>query len=96
MKIRMFLLTLLGIWLAAGSSAFAEEQIVEVRSPVDAKILRIAISPGDLVYSGDEIATLKKDDGAKIILRAGISGKVLKVGIISHEKVKKDDEKEYK
>lgn len=87
----MFLLTLLGIWLAAGSSAFAEEQIVEVRSPVDAKILRIAISPGDLVYSGDEIATLKKDDGAKIILRAGISGKVLKVGVISYEKVKKDD-----
>jgi oxaloacetate decarboxylase beta subunit len=91
MNIRIFLLTLLGFWLAAGSSVFAEEQNVEILSPVDAKILRIAISPGDLVYSGDEIATLKKADGAKIILRAGISGKVLDVGVISYQKVHTGD-----
>jgi carboxybiotin decarboxylase len=91
MNIRIFLLTLLGIWLASSTSAFAEEQTVEILSPVDAKILRIAISPGSLVYSGDEIATLKKADGAKIILRAGVSGKVLDVAFTSYEKVHEGD-----
>ncbi len=91
MNIRIFLLTLLSIWLASSFSAFAEEQTVEIISPVDAKILRIDISPGDLVYSGDKIATLKKADGAKIILRAGVSGKVLDVGFDSYKKVHKGD-----
>jgi len=89
MKMRMFLLALLGVCLAGFSSAWAAENNVEILSPADAKILSLEISPGKLVYSGDSIATLKKDDGTKIILRAGVSGKVLDVKFQSYNKVKK-------
>lgn len=82
------MLSLLGVWLATFSSAWADEQKVEIRSPADAKILRLDISPGSLVYSGDDIATLKKDDGTTIILRAGISGKVIDVNFVPYSKVK--------
>ncbi len=91
MKIRIFLLTLLGFCLAAFSSAWAEEKKVEIISPSDVKVLRIEISKGDLVYSGDVIATLKEDDGTKIILRAGVAGKVLSVNVNSYEKISQGD-----
>ena len=88
MKTRIFLLTLLGVWLASLSTAWADDQTVEIRSPADAKILRLEISPGSLVFSGDSIATLKKDDGTTIILRAGVSGKVIDVNFKPYTKVK--------
>ena len=88
MKTRIFLLTLLGVWLASLSAAWADEQTVEIRSPADAKILRLEISPGSLVFSGDSIATIKKDDGTTIILRAGVSGKVIDVNFKPYTKVK--------
>lgn len=91
MNIRIFLLTLLGVCLAASSLAWAGEKDVDITSPVDAKLLSITISPGSLVYSGDEIATLKKEDGAKIVLRAGVSGEVLDVRFHSYEKIHKGD-----
>lgn len=87
----MFLLTLLAIWLGVVSSVHAEESTVEIISPVDAKLLSIRISPGSQVYSGDEIATLKKDDGTKIILRAGVSGRIVDLGYTSYQKVHKGD-----
>jgi oxaloacetate decarboxylase beta subunit len=91
MNIRMFLVTLLGVLLVAGSSAWAEENTVAIVSPVDAKIINVAISPGEQVYSGDEIATLKKSDGTKIILRAGVSGIILKSNYVSYTKIHKGD-----
>jgi oxaloacetate decarboxylase beta subunit len=89
MKIRMFLLTLLGFCLAALSPVWAAENAVEVISPADAKILSIEVSPGKLVYSGDKIATLKLDDGTKIVLHAGVSGKVLDVRYQTYTTVQK-------
>ncbi len=91
MKTRLFILTLLGICLAAFSSAFAEEERVEITSPADAKILSLYISPGNLIYSGDDIASLKKTDGSKITLRAGVSGKVLEVNFSSYTTVKQGE-----
>ncbi len=91
MKMRLFLLTLLGFCLAACSSAWAEEQAVEVLSPADAKILRIEVSPGSLVYSGDKIATLKMENGTIIVLHAGVAGKILNINYQSYVKVKKGD-----
>ncbi len=91
MKMRLFLLTLLGFCLAACSSAWAEEQAVEVLSPADAKILRIEVSPGNLVYSGDKIATLKMENGTIIVLHAGVAGKILNINYQSYTNVKKGD-----
>ncbi|MEE4241795.1 MAG: sodium ion-translocating decarboxylase subunit beta, partial [Desulfopila sp.] len=91
MKMRMFILTLLGFCLACCSSAWAEEQAVEVTSPADAKILRIEVSPGNLVYSGDKIATLKMENGTIIVLHAGVAGKILEINYSSYSKVKKGD-----
>lgn len=91
MKRRMFLLTLFSILLAGLSSAWAEGENVEVLSPADAKVLHIEISPGSLVYSGDSIATLKMENGTKIILRAGVAGKVLSVNFTPYTKVKKGE-----
>lgn len=88
MNIRIFLLSLLCYFLATFSCAWAEEKKVEIVSPSDAKVLRIEISQGDLVYSGDNIATLKQDDGTKVILRAGVAGKILGVNVHSYEKIK--------
>jgi oxaloacetate decarboxylase beta subunit len=91
MNIRIVLITLLGICLAFGSSALAAEQTVEISSPADAKLVSLRISPGSQIYSGDEIAVLKKANGARIVLRAGVSGEVLDVGFSAYEKVKEGD-----
>jgi len=90
MKMRMFLLTVLGFCLAGLPSAWAEDEtLVEIISPADAKILSIDVSPGSLVYSGDPIATLKKDNGTKIVLHAGVAGKVVDVGYTSYTMIDK-------
>lgn len=91
MKIQMFLLTLLSMWLAFFSSAWATESTVDIVAPDDAKLLRIEVTPGNLVYSGDKIVTLKKKDGTKIILHSGVSGKVLKINYASYTTIKKGD-----
>ncbi len=89
MKMRMFLLTMLGFCLAALSSAWAADDAVEIISPADGKILSIEVSPGSLVYSGDKIATLKREDGTNIVLHAGVAGKVLDVKYQSYSKIQK-------
>ncbi len=91
MNIRIILLTLLGLCLAFGSSALAAEQTVEIASPADAKLITLRISPGSQIYSGDEIAVLKKANGVNIVLRAGVSGEVIDVGFSAYEKVKEGD-----
>ncbi len=54
-----------------------EAEILPIVSPADARVVRVEISSGSLVYSGDMIATLKKDNGAIIVLRAGLAGRVV-------------------
>ncbi len=91
MKIRIFLLTLLYCLAVTSSSALAEEGRLEIVSPADAKLLAIDIEPGDLVYSGDKLATLKKADGTKIILRAGVSGKIMALHAHAYQMVAKGE-----
>jgi sodium ion-translocating decarboxylase beta subunit len=92
MKIRFFMVVLLGLLLPWSSFASAEDGSVAIVSPADAKIIRVLVEPGDFVYSGDEIATLKTEDGAKIILKAGASGKITEIKVTEYQKVHKDDQ----
>ncbi len=90
MKLRIFMPLLLGIVLAWTFFALAEDSTVSIVSPADAKVKRVLVQPNDFVYSGDEIATLQKEDGTIIVLRAGSAGKITKVNIQSYQHVHKD------
>ncbi|PHR29830.1 MAG: oxaloacetate decarboxylase [Desulfotalea sp.] len=91
MKIRFFMVVLLGLLLPLTSLAETKDGIVAIVSPADAKIKRVLVEPGDFIYSGDEIATLKADDGSVIVLRAGTSGKLTELHITAYQKVHKND-----
>ncbi len=66
-----------------------ENTQIKIISPADAKILHVYVEPGNYVFSGDQLATLKTDEGSVILLRAGASGKILSVNAESFTKVKK-------
>jgi carboxybiotin decarboxylase len=89
MKIRFCLLVLLTALFAGSFSAWAGENPVTIVAPADAKILRVLVKGGDFVYSGDEIATLKKDDGTTIVLRAGAAGKITELQAQAYQEIKK-------
>lgn len=91
MKFRIFMPLLLGVLLSWTSFAFAEGGTITIASPTDAKIKRILVQPDDFVYSGDEIATLKKEDGTIIVLKAGSAGKITKVNVKAYQKIHKGD-----
>jgi len=91
MKIQVFMLFLLGLLTVCVSSAVAENATVNINSPADAKIIRIEVKPGDFVFSGDEIITLKKEDGTIIVLKAGSAGKITSMKVTSYQKVHKSD-----
>ena len=88
MKTKTILLVLIGLCLAVASFAQAADERVSIVAPVDAKILRLDVAPGDKVYSGDTLAILKADDGSTIILKAGVSGTVASIDVISYQKIK--------
>ena len=85
------MLFLLGLLAVNISAVCAEDGTVQIISPADAKIVRIDIQPGNFVFSGDKIATLKKDDGTVIVLKAGSAGKIGSVEIKAYQKVHKND-----
>ncbi len=91
MKIRIFMPLLLGLLLSWTSLALAGDGTISIVAPVDAKIKRILVQPDDFVYSGDEIATLQKEDGTVIILKAGSSGRISSVNIKEYQKIHKDE-----
>ncbi len=91
MKTKTILLMLLGLCLAAFTSVEAAQDVVSIVSPTDAKILRIDVAPGDKVYSGDMLAILKGDDGTAINLKAGVSGTITSVEVVSYQKLSKGD-----
>jgi carboxybiotin decarboxylase len=96
MKMKIFLLTVLCLFSGALASGFAadaasEDRNIEIISPADAKVFRVDVEPGSFVYSGDQIATLKKDDGTVIVLKAGVSGKILTLNTESYKMVKEGD-----
>lgn len=92
MKIRIFLPLLLGVLLSWTSFALAEDGTISIVSPADAKIIKILVQPGDFVFSGDEIVTLKKEDGTVILLKAGSAGKISELGVKPYQKVHMGDQ----
>ncbi len=91
MKIKIFMAVLLGVLLPWTSLALAEDGSVAIVSPADAKIIRVLVQPGDFVYSGDEIATLKTENGEKIILKAGTSGQLTTLAVTPYQKIHKGE-----
>jgi len=92
MKIRILIPLLLGLLLSWTVSALAaDDGAIAIVAPADAKVKRVLVQPNDFVYSGDEIATLQKEDGTVIIIRAGSAGKITKIDIQSFQKVHQGD-----
>ena len=91
MKIRIFMVVLLGLLLPWTSFADTKDGTVAIVSPADAKIKRVLVAPGDFIYSGDEIATLKAEDGSVIVLRAGTAGKITALNVTAYQKIHKND-----
>ncbi|MCG6928924.1 MAG: sodium ion-translocating decarboxylase subunit beta [Desulfofustis sp.] len=90
MKTKTILLMMIGLCLAAASVVQAAGDMVSIISPVDGKVVRLDVEAGKKVYSGDTLAVLKGDDGASVILKAGVSGTVSSIDVAAYHKVKKD------
>jgi oxaloacetate decarboxylase beta subunit len=91
MKIRIFIPLLLGVLLSWSAFACADDGTIAIVSPADGKIKRILVQQDAFVYSGDEIATMQKEDGTLIVLKAGSSGRITQVNVTSYQKVHKGD-----
>ncbi len=76
MKFKTIIVFIWCLVLSSFTMAYGENQEVAIISPLSAKILRVEVANGDLVYSGDALATLKQENGTKVILRAGVSGRI--------------------
>lgn len=93
MKTRNILLLLLGVLFCCTTSVWASEpQSVSIIAPADAKVTRVLVEPGSFVYSGDEIATLKKSDGTVILLKAGSSGQITELKLTPYQKIHAGDQ----
>lgn len=91
MKIGLLtLFAVLGALLGA-AQAFGSDTTVDIVSPADAKVFRIDVAAGGFIYSGDQIATLKKEDGTVIVLKAGVAGKLTSLTIEPYQKVKENE-----
>lgn len=91
MKRRLLtLLVVLGALFGVGQ-AFGADTTVDIVAPADAKVIRVDITAGKTIYSGDHIATLKKEDGTVIDLKAGAAGKITTLNIQPYQKVKENE-----
>ncbi|SDO57883.1 oxaloacetate decarboxylase, beta subunit [Desulforhopalus singaporensis] len=91
MKSRILMVVFLGLLLPWSSFAGTGDESVAIVSPEDAKIIRFLVQPGNFVYSGDEIATLKMENGTVIVLRSGAAGKVTEITAKPYQKVHKNE-----
>jgi len=91
MKIRLLILFVLMAALGIAGNAMAADTTVDIVSPADAKVTRIDVEPGSYIYSGDMIATLKKDDGTVIELKAGLAGKLDTLTIKPYQNIQQGD-----
>ena len=89
MKIKNFLLILLGLSLCFVSASQAGQDIVSIIAPDDAKVIRLDIASGDKVFSGDTLAIIKSHDGTKTVLKAGVSGTVDSVNMAPYKEFAK-------
>jgi len=91
MKIKSFLLIFIGLSLAFIAGAQAAQDSVTITAPADAKVIRLDITTGDKVYSGDTLAIMKTADGTTIVLKAGISGTISTLSMAPYRKVHEGD-----
>ena len=89
MKIKFIILTMLSLVIGLHTVCQAAQDSVAITAPADAKIVRIDISAGDKVFSGDTLAILKADDGTTIILKAGVSGTIAETNMMPYRHVSK-------
>ena len=88
MKIKFLFLVLLGLTFGFHTLVHAAVQdTVDISAPADAKVIRLDVQVGDKVFSGDEIAILKTEDGTTIILKAGVAGTVTALDMKPYRKV---------
>ena len=91
MKKLILLITSLLLTFTANSFAQNPDENIFIIAPENTKVIRVDTAKGHSIYSGDTIAVLKSSDGNKIILRAGVSGKVLSLEIHKFDKLQKGD-----
>lgn len=91
MKIRLLMLLMLVGTLCGVGHAMGADTTVEILSPADAKVIRIDIASGKDIYSGDQIATLKREDGTLIVLKAGVAGVITALPVHSYQQVSEGD-----
>ncbi len=85
------MLFLLGFLTVNISAVYGQDTTVQIISPADAKIIRIDVQQGNFIFSGDNIATLKKDDGTIIVLKSGSAGKITSLKVKAYQKILKND-----
>ncbi len=85
------MLFLLGFLTVNISAVYGQDTTVQIISPADAKIIRIDVQQGNFIFSGDKIATLKKDDGTIIVLKSGSAGKITSLKVKAYQKILKND-----
>ncbi|PIE68705.1 MAG: oxaloacetate decarboxylase [Deltaproteobacteria bacterium] len=90
MKLRTCILLSLLVGLGFLSSPVFAAQDITLLSPADAKVVRVDGRQGEILYSGDLIAVLKKTTGETIELRAGLAGTLARIDIAPYDKVQKD------
>lgn len=81
MKFKTIVILISCLLLGSSVSVFGQSNDVTIAAPADAMILRVEVTSGDLVYSGDNLATLKTKEGTSIILRAGVSGRITELNM---------------
>jgi len=91
MKIRLLMLLMVLGTLCSAGHAFGADTTVDVVSPADAKVVRIDVQTGADIYSGDQIATLKKEDGTMIVLKAGVAGKLTDLIVRPYQHVQENE-----
>ena len=92
MKMKTILFLIMGLCLGLAAFVQASGDMVSIVSPADGKIVRLDVAPGDKVFSGDTLAMVKSDEGITITLKAGVSGTVSAIDVVSYGKVKKDQQ----
>ncbi len=75
---------LLLFWLPSASAS----ELVSIIAPVNARVIKVNVTGSDFIYSGDEIATLKKTEGNIIHLKAGVSGRIKDLTIDPYDYIK--------
>jgi len=88
---RIILLIVSLIFVSFSSLLAQSEPQITLKSPADAKVIRVEVNKNDHVFSGDTLAKLKKEDGTVIIIKAGVSGKILTFNIKPYDLLQKED-----